>query len=118
MGIERRLEKLEAGAASSAEWVTPIEVRAYCTTIERLHARREGRQPPPYSEEEIAHFRQSDIEIVADGGVVGQYRKGVGWQSEKARELLDEWEREARQRVEAGRDLPPERWHEVWGDDM
>ena len=116
MSIERRLEKLEAGAPGP-EWIVPIEVRILTKAAARHHALEHGREPPPYTSEEIAELRRDDLEIVAGRGVVGECSHDKGWQSAEARELLASWESEAHRRVELGKDLPPERWHEVWGAD-
>lgn len=119
MSFERRIEQLEArlrnpGAAPS----TPLELRTYFSTIERVQAREEGRKPRPYTQVEIEHLRQDDLEIGGGGGVVGRLRQSVGWKSEDCQESLDAWRADARRRVEAGKDLLPELWHEVWGGDM
>jgi hypothetical protein len=119
VSFERRLEKLEARLRNSGETPsTPIELRVYFSTIERAQAHKEGRKPRPYTQEEIEYLRQGDLEIAAGGGVVGHLRESVGWQGEESRAGLDVWEEDARGRVEAAKDLPPERWHEVWGGDM
>lgn len=116
MGIERRLERLEANASSS-EWAIPIEVRIHTKAVARHQAREDGREPPPYTQEEIEGMRREDLEVIAGGGVVGHYRESKGWESEGARELLDTWEGDAYRRLEAAEGLPPDRWGEVWGAD-
>jgi hypothetical protein len=52
---KKRLERLEAGAGKDAvsRWEVPIETRLYLTTIARQQVRKEGKEPPPYSQEEI-----------------------------------------------------------------
>ena len=118
MGLEERLKRLEDKASTNSEWTIPIEVRVLAKTVARHHALEEGREPPPYSREEVEEMRQDDLEIVAGGGVVGECRNNSkGWERPEARELLATWEEDAHRRVELGRDLPPERWHEVWGAD-
>ena len=116
-GARRPLEALEDKAPTNSEWVIPIEVRILTKAVARHHALEDGRKPPPYTSEEIAELRKDDLEIVAGGGVVGACRAAKGWQSQEARELLADWTEDARRRVAAGKDLPPERWHEVWGRD-
>ncbi len=117
--LERRLEKLETGAGKDAasRWEGPIETRVYLTTIARHQARREGKEPPPYTQEEIEEMRRSDIESVEGRGVVGWLRESTGWQSPEAQQSLNEWEQESRRKLELAKDLPPERWGEVWGVD-
>ncbi len=93
MGIERRLEKLEANATrATSEWVVPIEVRVLTKAVARHQAREEGKEPPPYTQEEIEEMRRDDQEV-ASGGVVGWFREGAGWRSEEARAKLDEWQK-------------------------
>jgi hypothetical protein len=46
-----------------------------------------------------------------------QLRESIGWQLPEAQQALDEWEQEARRRVEKAKELPPARWGEVWGVD-
>jgi hypothetical protein len=118
MSLKKRLGHLEARAPEAeSQWVVPMEVSIYYKAVERHQALQEGKEPHPYSQEEIAELRRGDLEIVAGGGVVGECWNSKGWQSEEARELLAQWERGARRRVELGKDLPPDRWHEVWGAD-
>ncbi len=116
---KKRLEKLEAGTGkgTAARWEVPIGTRLYLTMLARSQARAEGKEPPEYSWEEIEEMRRSDIESVEGRGVEAQLRESIGWQSPEAQQRLDEWEQEARRRVEKAKYLPPERWVEVWGVD-
>jgi hypothetical protein len=119
VSFERRLRQLEARLRDSgATPSTPLELRVYFSTMERLKAREEDRQPRSYTQEEIEHLRRGDLEIAAGGGVVGLLRHSVGWKSDDCQAGLDAWEEDARRRVEAAKDLPPERWREVWGGEM
>ena len=118
MGIERRLEKLEANATrAQSEWVVPIDVRILTKAVARHQARVEGKEPPPYTQEEIEEMRRSDLEVAVGGGVVGWLREGAGWRSEEARAKLNGWKQDAHRRLEQAQNLPPERWWEVWGVD-
>jgi hypothetical protein len=118
LGLEERMRRLEERRSEAdSRWVVPLEVSIYCKAVERYQAVQEGKEPPPYTPGEIAELRRDDLEIVAGGGAVGAYRNSKGWQSAEARELLASWERDAHRRVELGKALPPERWHEVWGRD-
>lgn len=115
---DRRLEALEAREADvNPEWIVPIEVRVHLRAVARHHALGAGKRPPPYTQEEIEAMRRWDLETVEGRGVQAQLRDEAGWQSEEARELLDSWEEGARRRLAAAKDLPPERWGEVWGRD-
>jgi hypothetical protein len=118
MSMRRRLERLEVGAEDRLSgWKVPPEVLVLAKAGERHQAIQEGREPPPYTQEEIEEMRRTDIEIVEGSGAAQHYRDIPGWQSEEAQRMLDSWEEEARRRVELGKDLPPERWSEVWGAD-
>ena len=87
------------------------------TMIARHRARIEGEEPPPYTQEEIEERRRWDLEAAVGRGTEAHYRNSPGWQSPEAQQMLGEWEEEARKRVEKARELPPERWGEVWGVD-
>ena len=118
MGLERRLEALEVKEAdANSEWITPIEARVHMKAVARYHARENGKEPPRYTEEEIAHLRNSDLETVEGRGVEARLRDSAGWQSREARELLAAWRRSAYRRLEASEGLPHERWAEVYEHD-
>jgi hypothetical protein len=116
---KKRLERLEGGAGKDAtsRSEVPIETCLYLTRVARHQARKEGKEPPPYTQEEIEVMRRSDIQSVEGRSVEAQLRESIGWQAPEAQQALDEWEQNARRRVEKGKDLPPERWGEVWGVD-
>ena len=116
--LNRRIRKLGSERKEPGEeWVIPPEVRVVTKAAERYQAWTEGREMPPYTQEEIEEMRRADIEILEGSGVEQHYRDVPGWQSEEAQRMLDSWEEEAHRRVELGKDLPPELWGEVWGAD-
>lgn len=118
MSMDKRLSKLETNnEAATSEWVTPIEVRILAKAVARHYARKDGREPQAYTQEEIAHLRDEDLEAAVGRGVVGEYRGSGGWGSPEGQVMLDEWEESARCRVEAMAGLPPERWGEVYDHD-
>ena len=118
MSVHKRLEKLEAQTSDAdSKRVTLIEVRILAKAVERRQARNDGRESPPYAQEEIEQLRPYDLEIAAGDGMVAQFREAAGWQSEEAHKLLGNWEREAHRRLEQAKNLPPKRWYEVWGVD-
>lgn len=81
MSVQKWLEELEARTSdANSEWVIPIEVRILAKAAERRQARNDGREPPPYAQQEIEQIRRYDLEIAAGGGVVGQVQDSVGWQ--------------------------------------
>lgn len=118
MSVRRRLEKLEMRASNAtSERSIPIELSVHLKAVARHQARAKGEEPPPYSREEVAHLREEDLETVAGGGVVGQFRDSPGWTSEEDKALLDCWEQDSRERLEKAKGPPSERWHEIWGVD-
>ena len=118
MSIKRRLGELEDQMETEARHgTTSPEASVFLKAIARDQARREGKRPPPYTQEEIEEMRKEDLEIAAGGGVVGWLREGGGWQTEEARARLNEWEQDAHRRLEQAENLPCERWFEVWGVD-
>ena len=116
MNMKRRLGALETGS-TNPEWVTPIEFLVLTKSVERYQALRDGKEPPAYSREEVAALREWDLETVEGRGVEARLRDSLGWRTPGSQELLDEWEEDARRRLEAAEGLPPERWHEVGGVD-
>lgn len=118
MGIKQRLGELEARMETEARRrETPPEVSVLLKAVARHQARDEGKEPPPYTQEEIEKMRRDDLEVAAGGGVVGWLREGRGWRSEEAWSTLDDWEEDAHRRLEQAENLPSERWSEVWGVD-
>jgi hypothetical protein len=114
--MKRRLEALETGSTGS-EWIIPIEVLVLTKSVERYQALRDGKEPPVYFREEVEAMRQWDLETVAGKGVEARLRDSPGWRTPGSQALLDEWEEEARRRLEAAKGLPSELWAEVWGAD-
>ncbi len=115
MGIKQRLGELEAQMETEARrGKTPPEVGVLLKAVVRHQARGEGKEPPPYTQEEVEEMLWDDLEIAAGGGVVGWLRESGGWQSTEGRAKLNEWEEAAQRRLEQAQNLPPERWGEVW----
>jgi hypothetical protein len=108
----RRVSELDVRGFS-----LPIEVRVYLRAIERQRALEDGKEPPPYSREEIEAMHRWDLETVEGRGAKTQLRDTPGWQSEEARALLESWEEGARRRLAVTDGLPPERWGEVYEHD-
>ncbi len=118
MSLKGRLGRLEAEqskAAGEEVGASYWSAMVLCKTVERHHAGLRGEKPPPYSQEEIEELRRQDEETLAGG--LEELRRDPGWQTPEARELLASWEATAQNRLEAAKDLPPERWVEVWGVD-
>src|SRR5215204_2411807 len=97
MGLEDRVKRLEVKEAdATSEWVTPIEARVHMKAVARYHALEHGKEPPPYSREEIEAMRRWDLEIVEGRGVRAQLRDSAGWQSEEALERFSKLYEEER----------------------
>jgi hypothetical protein len=109
--LERRLEKLETGAGKGAasRWEVHIGTRVYLTVVARHQARAEGKEPPPYSQEEILELRRQDFETVAGNGAEASFRDSIGWQTPEAQHMLDVWEGDVRRRLAEAEGLPPGR---------
>ena len=107
MSLERRLTNLEARAPGT-KWETPVEVLVHLKAVARHQSRERGEEPPPYTQEEIAHMHEEDLAEAAGGGVVGDLRNSAGWTSPESLQILDSWEDAARRRlarIEAGEPL-------------
>lgn len=113
MSIKRRLKNLEAAAKGRDEedlqlyiydpnGTRPRDVmyHAHFKFIERLRAAEEGRELPPYTQEELQLLYKEDLEEASEGGLVSQLRADHGWQAKGDQELLDWWLESARERVE------------------
>jgi hypothetical protein len=62
-------------------------------------------------------MRRQDFETISGKGAEASLRDSIGWQTPKAQRMLGEWQEGARRRVKKAKDLPPERWGEVWGSE-
>lgn len=98
--LRERLRRLEARAAALQPKRIPVVISVLLKAIERRRADLRGEEPPPYSQEELEDMHREDLEIVAGGGVVGYLRKSGGWDSPESAAVLDQWEEDARRRVE------------------
>ncbi len=67
--------------------------------ITRCRARREGRELPPFSGEELRDSYEQDLDVAAGMGVVVQPQEGIGWQSEETKQTLEEWVEDAQRRL-------------------
>lgn len=60
MGIERRLEKLEAKATGPETWETPMSLRVYFKHLENHRREEAGEQPIPLTPEEEDYERERE----------------------------------------------------------
>jgi hypothetical protein len=64
------------------------------------HQREQAGLPPiPYTEEELAWERESDLQFLQDG--LPKLRASPGWQSAEAQARLDEWEQHIKEKLES-----------------
>ncbi|MBA3472831.1 MAG: hypothetical protein M3491_12165 [Actinomycetota bacterium] len=102
--LRERLGRLEARAPAARLERIPVVISVLLTATERHRAVLRGEEPPPYSPEELEEMHREDLEVVAGGGVVGYLRESGGWDSPESAAVLDQWEEDARRRVEGGGD--------------
>jgi hypothetical protein len=96
--IEHRLDNLERRSASrrTGKGGSPRALRAYFRALENLDREKVGLPPLPYTEED----RREDKEFLLE--TLPVYRASLGWQGEEAQSVLDEWERNTRERLQKG----------------
>ena len=96
--IERRLDNLERLSASCRAGISdsPRSLEAYFRALENLDREKAGLPPLPYTEED----REDDEEFLRE--TLPAYRASPGWQTEEAQSVLNEWERDTREKLEKG----------------
>jgi len=96
--IERRLDNLERLSASrrADKGGSPHYLDSYFRALENLDREMAGLPALPYTEVE----RKDDEEFLLE--TLPFYRANPGWQTEEARHVLDEWERNTGERLEKG----------------
>lgn len=99
--IEHRLERLERLAESRHEdnSGSTRDMERFLHALENARREIEGREPLPelpYTEED----RKNDEEFLRE--TLPVYRASLGWQSEEAQHVLDEWEEHTLQKLEKG----------------
>jgi hypothetical protein len=96
--IERRLGNLERLSASrrADKGGSPRYLDSYFRALENFDREKAGLPPLPYTEED----RRDDEEFLRE--TLPFYRANPGWQTEEARHVLDEWERNTRERLQKG----------------
>ena len=97
MSIESRLDKLE-GRLRSPYRQDPVRAAVLKEYLNAC-ARARGEPEEPWTEEELAALHEADVWFLKEG--IPAYRHKRGWQSPEAQEILDGWERDTRQKIEA-----------------
>jgi hypothetical protein len=96
VGLKRRLKRVEERASANKGWRMPHCLEAYFRALENLERKEAGLPPLPYSEVD----RRSDEEFLAH--TLPTYRASLGWQTEEAQRVLDEWEKDTLEKLEKG----------------
>jgi hypothetical protein len=91
---ERRPE--ERASANKGLRRLRYELESYFRALENLERKEAGLPPLPYTEED----RKSDEEFLRE--TLPFYRASPGWQTEEAKRVLDEWERDTHERLQRG----------------
>jgi hypothetical protein len=95
--LNGRLKRLEEHASANTDSKSPrYELEGYFRALENLDREEAGLPPLPYTEED----RRDDEEFLLE--TLPSYRASLGWQGEEARHILDEWERDAIERLQQG----------------
>ena len=97
MGLKDRLRRLEETSWDlCAETSSRNPLDTYFRALENLEKEGAGVPALPYTEED----RQDDEEFLLE--TLPFYRANLGWQTEEARRVLEEWERNTRKRLKRG----------------
>lgn len=100
MDLERRLKALEESKArhrASGPGNSPRQWERFFHLYENARRELYGREPMPdlpYLKEDY----EDDLNMLNE--TIPAYRESLGWQTEEAREFLDYWESEVRERLE------------------
>ena len=96
--IERRLDNLERLSASrnADKCNSPRSLDSYFRALENFNREKVGLPPLPYTEED----RRDDEEFLLK--TLPSYRASLGWRTQEARHVLDEWERDTIERLQKG----------------
>ena len=96
--IERRLDNLERLAQGHREdrSRSPRYLDSYFRALENLDREKSGLPALPYTEED----RRDDEEFLLE--TLPAFRASLGWQTEEAQHVLDEWERDTIERLQKG----------------
>jgi|SRR5215218_8605201 len=96
--IERRLASLERLSASrrAGKGGSPRSLEAYFRALENLDREKAGLPPLPYTAEDWQDDEESLVETLPS------YRASLGWQTEEAQHVLDNWERDTIERLQKG----------------
>jgi hypothetical protein len=94
--LGKRLEQLEVRGARRGSRSTPDYLEAYFRALENHERASAGLEPLPYSEVD----RRADEHFMRE--TLPAYRASPGWQTEEARHVLGEWERNTHERLQRG----------------
>lgn len=93
MSLRRRLERLEERTpeAGGSEALRALE--RYLHALENARREQAGLEILP-------DFPYTEEDYTDDMRTIAAYRDSLGWQTEEASALLDQWERDAKERME------------------
>ena len=98
MGARRRLERLEAAReATRRTYEVPPHVLLHVRALENARREMDGLEPVPPTPEEEELERESERDALEN--LIPTMFADPGWQGEETWTFLDEWERDARERV-------------------
>jgi hypothetical protein len=96
VSLRKQVEELRAVVLKEIQHSTPNpSLERYFRAVENWRREQAGLEPLPYTEED----RKEDEEFLTE--TLPHYRHNFGWQTEEAQQLLDRWERDIRERLEA-----------------
>lgn len=95
--LEKRIERLEtadAGRKDAEESEATPQLRRYFEALENVKREQVGLEPLeiPYTREEL----ENDLTMIEE------MRDDPGWQTPEAQALLNQWERDIREKIEKG----------------
>ena len=96
MRLDGRLKRLEERASANTGSRSPHNLDRYFRALENLDREEAGLPPLPYTEDD----RRGDEGFLLE--TLPFYRANPGWQTEEAGHVLDEWERNTRERLQKG----------------
>jgi hypothetical protein len=93
------IEKASVVNEPSPSWRAAM---LFCKEAENLEREQKGLSRIPLTPEEEVWERESDLRFLEEG--LPEMRESPGWQEPGAREMLDEWEQEIREKYLEERD--------------
>jgi hypothetical protein len=99
--LDRRVASLEAGndrERGTEAQDTPYYLERYFKELSNLRRSEAGLEPLPYTPQDL----EDDRGCLED--TIPRYRESPGWQTEAAKNFLDQWEQHIRENLKKGTD--------------